>query len=98
MCSLSCCSPQLLSAECWGTTHPAQLLKSAKPGLCSVHFMSPLLLQGYTLFGMLQQAGQFELLPPTVQPTQGLQFTLLMFAIISVIYIGLSIRINIATT
>ena len=60
--------------------------------------MSPLLLQGYTLFGMLQQAGDFKLLPPTVLPTQGLQFALLMFAIISVIYIGLSIRINIATT
>eukprot|EP00891_Asterochloris_glomerata_P006069 jgi/Astpho2/6069/Aster-04017 len=53
---------------------------------------------GYTLFGMLQQAGDFELLPPIVQPTQGLQFALLMFAIVTVIYIGLSIRINIATT
>ena len=57
-----------------------------------------MLLQGYTLFGMLQQAGDFQLLPPTVVPTQGLQFALLMFAIISVIYIGLSLRINIATT
>lgn len=74
------------------------MLWSAKPGLCSIHFMPSLLLQGYTLFGMLQQAGDFELLPPIVQPTQGLQFALLMFAIVTVIYIGLSIRINIATT
>ena len=67
--------------------------------LCSIHVcMPPLLLQGYTLFGMLQQAGDFKLLPPTVLPVQGLQFALLMFAIISVIYIGLSLRINIATT
>ena len=42
--------------------------------------------------------GQFPALLETGLPVEGLQFALLMYAIISVIFIGLSFRMNVALT
>ena len=42
--------------------------------------------------------GQFPALLETGLPLEGLQFALLMYALLSVIFIGLSIRMNFALT
>lgn len=52
----------------------------------------------YTFFGLMYATGQFPALLETGLPVEGLQFALLMYAIISVIFIGLSFRMNVALT
>ena len=42
--------------------------------------------------------GQFPALAVTGLPAEGLQFALLMYALISVVFIGLSLRMNVALT
>lgn len=42
--------------------------------------------------------GQFPALVETGLPLEGLQFALLMYALLSVIFIGLSIRMNVTLT
>ena len=42
--------------------------------------------------------GQFPALAVAGLPTEGLQFALLMYALISVVFIGLSLRMNVALT
>lgn len=52
----------------------------------------------YTFFGLMYATGQFPILLRDGLPLEGLQFALLMYAILSVIFIGLSIRMNFALT
>lgn len=52
----------------------------------------------YTFFGLMYATGQFPALVETGLPLEGLQFALLMYALLSVIFIGLSIRMNFALT
>ena len=42
--------------------------------------------------------GQFAILERTGLPLEGLQFALIMYALLSVIFIGLSLRMNFALT
>lgn len=42
--------------------------------------------------------GQFPALLQTGLPLEGLQFALIMYALLSVIFIGLSLRMNVALT
>jgi len=52
----------------------------------------------YTFFGLMYATGQFPALAVTGLPVEGLQFALLMYALISVVFIGLSLRMNVALT
>lgn len=52
----------------------------------------------YTFFGLMYATGQFPALLATGLPLEGLQFALLMYAFLSVIFIGLSFRMNFALT
>jgi len=52
----------------------------------------------YTFFGLMYATGQFPALVETGLPLEGLQFALLMYAFLSVIFIGLSFRMNFALT
>lgn len=52
----------------------------------------------YTFFGLMYATGQFQALLATGLPVEGLQFALLMYAFLSVIFIGLSFRMNFALT
>ena len=49
-------------------------------------------------YGSLYATGQFPALLQTGLPLEGLQFALLMYAFLSVIFIGLSVRMNFALT
>ena len=46
----------------------------------------------------MYSTGQFPALAVAGLPAQGLQFALLMYALISVVFIGLSLRMNVALT
>ncbi|KAL3162393.1 hypothetical protein ABBQ32_010068 [Trebouxia sp. C0010 RCD-2024] len=52
----------------------------------------------YTFFGLMYATGQFPALLRDGLPLEGLQFALLMYALLSVVFIGLSIRMNFALT
>lgn len=52
----------------------------------------------YCFFGLMYATGQFPALAVAGLPEQGLQFALLMYALISVVFIVLSLRMNVALT